>query len=173
MLEDRNEQIRLTKNELQRTKTQYSQAMERRGTARLQRTGLAPATSAPGAGLGSPLPHLRRDWDRDWAHPCHICTGTGLTPATSARETGLTAAISARGPGSPLPRPHGRLGSPLPYLQGDPARPCHICPRTGLTAATSAPGWPASVLWCAETAAPVRSLARSLAAAFPERVAAG
>ncbi len=24
-----------------------------------------------------PLPHLRRDW----AHPCHICTGTGLTPA--------------------------------------------------------------------------------------------
>ena len=21
---------------------------------------------------------------RDWAHPCHICAGTGLTPATSA-----------------------------------------------------------------------------------------
>jgi hypothetical protein len=51
----------------------------------------APATSA--AGLGSPLPHLRRDWarpchicagtgptlphlHRDWAHPCHICAGT-------------------------------------------------------------------------------------------------
>ena len=31
-------------------------------------------------GLGSPLPHLR--WD--WAHPCHICTGTGHTVATSA-----------------------------------------------------------------------------------------
>ena len=40
------------------------------------------ATSAPG--LGSPRPHLRRDW----AHPCHICTGTGLTPATSAPGLG-------------------------------------------------------------------------------------
>ena len=33
-------------------------------------TRLAPATSAPG--LGSPRPHLRRDW----AHPAHIRTGT-------------------------------------------------------------------------------------------------
>ena len=30
--------------------------------------------------VGSPRPHLHRDW----AHPAHICTGTGLTPATSA-----------------------------------------------------------------------------------------
>ena len=36
------------------------------------------ATSAPG--LGSPRPHLHRDW----AHPCHICTRTGPAPATSA-----------------------------------------------------------------------------------------
>jgi hypothetical protein len=74
-------------------------------------TGLTPATSAPG--LGSALPHLRRDW----AHPAtsapglgspnHICTGTGLTPATSASG----------------------LGSPN-----------HICTRTGLTPATSASG---------------------------------
>ena len=35
-------------------------------------------------GLGSPLPHLRRDW----AHPCHICAGTGLSPATSAPGPG-------------------------------------------------------------------------------------
>ena len=42
--------------------------------------GLAPATSAPG--LGAPLPHLHREW----AHPCHICPGTGLTPATFALE---------------------------------------------------------------------------------------
>ena len=35
-------------------------------------TGLTPAISAPG--LGSPPPHLHRDW----AHPRHICTGTGL-----------------------------------------------------------------------------------------------
>ena len=41
-----------------------------------------PPTSAPG--LGSPLPHLHRDW----AHPSHICTGTGLTPPTSAPGLG-------------------------------------------------------------------------------------
>jgi hypothetical protein len=52
-------------------------------------TGLTPATSAPG--LGSPLPHLHRDW----ARPSHICTGTALTPATSA--PGLR---------SPLPHVH-------------------------------------------------------------------
>ena len=56
-------------------------------------------TSAPG--LRSPLPHLRRDW----AHPCRICTGTALTPATSA-------------PG---------LGSPLPHLHR--LRPRQICMR--------------------------------------------
>ena len=44
----------------------------------------APA-SAPG--LGSPLPHLHRDW----AHPSHICTGTGLTPPTSAPGLGSSA----------------------------------------------------------------------------------
>ena len=45
------------------------------------RDGLAPPTSA--SGLGSPLPHLRRDWARpqphlhwDWAHRCHICAAT-------------------------------------------------------------------------------------------------
>ena len=80
-------------------------------------TGLAPATSAPG--LGSPLPHLHRNW----ARPCHICTGTGLTPATS-------------GPG---------LGSPLPHLHRDWARPCHICTGTGPDPPTSASGLDPSV----------------------------
>ena len=75
-------------------------------------TGLTPATSAPG--LGSPPPHLHRDW----ANPCHICAGNGLTPATSA-------------PG---------LGEPLPHLRRDWAHPCHICTGTGLAPATSAPG---------------------------------
>ena len=50
--------------------------------------------------LSSPLPHLHRDW----ARPCHVCIGTGLTAATSAP-----------GPGSPLPGP----GSPLPHLHRD------------------------------------------------------
>jgi hypothetical protein len=46
----------------------------------------APCCALPhlAPGLGSPLPHLHRDW----AHPCHICTGTGLTPATSAPALG-------------------------------------------------------------------------------------
>jgi hypothetical protein len=66
--------------------------------------GLGPATSA--SGLGSALPHLHRDWAhpcstsspglgpplphlrRDWARSCHICTGTGLGPATSAPGLG-------------------------------------------------------------------------------------
>ena len=43
-------------------------------------TGLTPATAA--LGLGSPLPQLHRDW----AHPRHICTGTGLGAALSYRN---------------------------------------------------------------------------------------
>jgi hypothetical protein len=41
--------------------------------------------------LFAPLPH----WRRDWAHRCHICTGTGLTPRHICTGTGLTAATSA------------------------------------------------------------------------------
>jgi hypothetical protein len=48
--------------------------------------------------MGSLLPHLHRDW----AHPCDICTGTGLAPV----------ATSAPGPRSPL----------LPLLRRDWAR---------------------------------------------------
>jgi len=82
------------------------------------------------AGLGSPLPRLRRDWAhrpllrqatgrlhrREHRHraaessihamPCgggsvrHICTGTGLTPCHICAGTGLAPATSAPGPGS-------------------------------------------------------------------------
>jgi hypothetical protein len=41
-----------------------------------------PGACASAEGLGSPHPHLRRDW----AHPCHICTGTGLAPAHLQRD---------------------------------------------------------------------------------------
>ena len=50
-----------------------------------------------------PLPHLHRDW----ARPCHICSGTGLAPAPSAPA----------------------LGSPLPDLHQVFARRCQICAR--------------------------------------------
>jgi hypothetical protein len=90
-------------------------------------TGLTPATSAPG--LGSSLPHLRRDW----AHSCHICTGTGLTPAASAPGLGSPPATSLHPPG---------LASPLPHLRRDWAHLGHIPAPTGsgLTPAASVPG---------------------------------
>ena len=44
----------------------------------LHRDCARPPTFA--SGLGSALPHLRRDW----AHHRHICTGTGLSAATSS-----------------------------------------------------------------------------------------
>jgi hypothetical protein len=81
------------------------------------------ATSAPN--LGSPLPHLHRDW----AHRCHIGTGTGLSAATSAP-----------GLGSPLPHLHRDWAHPPPHLHRDWAHRCHIGTGTRLTAATSAPG---------------------------------
>ena len=43
-------------------------------------TSMLWGTLAPHRDWGAPLPHLHREW----AHPCHICAGTGLTPATSA-----------------------------------------------------------------------------------------
>ena len=58
--------------------------------------GFTRATSAPG--LGSPLPHLRRDW----AHRCHICTGTELTVAEAASYT------AAHGPHSHRCAHHAR-----------------------------------------------------------------
>jgi hypothetical protein len=62
-----------------------------------------PSTST--IGLGSPLPHLLRDW----AHPCHICSRTRLDPTTSAP-----------GLGSPLPTSAPGLGKgPAQVLQGD------------------------------------------------------
>ena len=109
------------------------------------------ATAAPG--LRSPPPHLHRDW----AHPCHSCTGTGLTPATSAQcthrslsqpchicldnwfaaapsriGTGLAAATSAPGLGLAAATSAPGPGSPLPRLRRDRARRCHVCAGTGL-----------------------------------------
>ena len=91
---------------------------------------VAPSPLASGnchicAGLGSPLPHLRR---------------TGPTSATSGAGTGLTGATSALGLGSLLPHLHrGRLllrylapklGSPLDWTDA-----FHICTGTGSASA--------------------------------------
>ncbi len=75
--------------------------------------------------LGSPLPHLCRDW----AHPCHICTGSGLDPATSASGLGSQSGLRL---GPPLPHLHRNWARP-PDLYRDWAHPCHVCTGTGLT----------------------------------------
>ena len=51
----------------------------------------AVAATQSGPELGLPLPHLRRDW----AHPCHICTGSG--PAGMGRAAAAPA--QSFGPG--------------------------------------------------------------------------
>ena len=61
-------------------------------------------------------PHLHRDW----AHPRHICTGTGLAPATAAPGLGSPPATSARG----LRSLHATSAS------GTGLAPCHICTGT-------------------------------------------
>jgi hypothetical protein len=51
---------------------------------------------------------------RGRARPCHICTRSGLTPTTYARD----------------------LGSPMPHMHEIWAHPYHICTRSGPTYAT-------------------------------------
>ncbi len=70
--------------------------VQRRGASRLQlcgkstpqppsrATGQDKAVQGQGQGQGWSGAHLRRDW----AHPAHICAGTGLTPPTSAPGLG-------------------------------------------------------------------------------------
>ena len=65
----------------------------------------------------------------------HICTGSGLTPATTAPGTGLTAATSAPGLGSPLPHLHRDWAHPCRICAGDWVHPCRICTGIGLTVA--------------------------------------
>jgi hypothetical protein len=73
-----------------------------RGLHTCATTGLTPATSAPG--LGSPLPHLRRDWahpcphlHRDWARPSAIHSSN----ITRYRRRDVHAACAHNGPGNP------------------------------------------------------------------------
>ncbi len=70
-------------------------------------------TSAPGLGSSLPHPHQERALT-----PCHIFTGTGPTPFTSALG----------------------LRSLPPHLHQEWAHPSHICAASGLTPPTSAPG---------------------------------
>ena len=107
------------------------------GTHIITSTRLIAPTSTPG--LGSPLPHLRRDPAHHCdvfagiclipttAHCCHHCTGLGHS-CDICSVTRLAAATFAP-----------RLGSPLPHLHLDWAH-CHTCTGAGLAAGTSLPG---------------------------------
>jgi hypothetical protein len=93
-------------------------------------------TSAPGLCRYSQIPGVNL-FDTKGAPPiktshtqtCHICTGTGLPPLTSAP-----------GLGSSSPHLHRDWGSSLPHLHLDWARPFHVCTGTGLILAASARG---------------------------------
>jgi hypothetical protein len=74
-----------------------------------------------------PPPHLHRDW----AHPCHICIGTGLTPARICAGTGLAPAHICAGTGL----------APAHICAGTGLAPAHICIRDWAhPLPTSAPG---------------------------------
>ena len=99
--------------------------------------------------LGLPGPSALPQRLRDWAHPCHVCSGTGLTAATSAP-----------GLGSPLPHPRRRR---------DWAHPSHICTGTGLTPPTSAPGR----VPCGATCRPARGPPRAVGTPSTPHVVGG
>ena len=126
----------------------------------------------------SARPHLRRDW----AHLCHICTGTGASAATSAPGLGSTEGVrrfwpnkgtrqppAYRGP-SDSHRPHGcsprvcfpfrRLQRSTTVSQRHTARRDAACGRLDPTAShSSAPIAPASAQdgRMTSVAAPVRA----------------
>jgi hypothetical protein len=144
-----------------------SLAAPRRNT----RPASAPGLSQPGPGL-APVPHPYQDW----AHPAHICAGTGLYPATSAPGPGLAPVphphqdwarppTSAPGLGSILLHPHQDLGSPRPHPHRDWAHPAHIRAGTQVPHVPRAPAWLGHARRCARGgAAP-----RRVCAAHPVR----
>jgi hypothetical protein len=74
---------------------------------------------------------------RDSAHHTHICTGTGLAPATSAPGLCSPPATSAPGLGSPLQNLRQSGLTPVHVCTGTGLTPVHICTGTGLTKAHS------------------------------------
>ncbi len=106
--------------------------------------------------MRSPLPHLHRDW----AHRCHICTATGLTPPTFAilHRDYIGSPSTALHRLSSL-RPHLHLDcaqcrprlhrdwaqpfSPCPCMQLGRACPSHICTATECCAACCCSQWEA------------------------------
>ena len=109
--------------------------------------------------MGSPLPHLHRDW----AHPCHIRTGTGLSPAhTSTPERGSTPCRICAGTECTLPHLHRDWVPPRPLLRRNWAHPCHICTGTGLALRHLHRDWVHPLHRCSRTGLPPPTLSESV-----------
>ena len=65
--------------------------------------------------------------------PCHVCAGTGLTPAASAPGLGSPHATSARGLGSPQWRLRWDWAQPAASAPGLGSPHAHVCAGTGLS----------------------------------------
>ncbi len=90
---------------------------------------------------GSPRPHPHRDW----GSPGHICTGTGLTPSTSAPGPGSpvagrdSKAVHAHAAARPHPRcrahahAHAHAHTPTPTLGHGQALPWRSWDRCGFS----------------------------------------
>jgi hypothetical protein len=106
----------------------------------LHRDGLLSATSAPG--LGSPRPHLRRDW----AHPALICTctGTGSCPKSAPGLGRIPAHICA---GTGLAPPTGLTLRAMPAATSAPGLPMCLPSWDSEDAARSAAGSQLQILY--------------------------
>ncbi len=79
--------------------------------------------------------------DRTRLTPCHICTGTGLAPATSAPGLDSPPATSAPGLGSPLPYLHRDWAHPLSHLHRDFVEPRPSFPSDSDARSCVSPAW--------------------------------
>jgi hypothetical protein len=94
--------------------------LQHRIMATLQQDATCRTEVPAGAGTHRLLPRGVRSQPQIGEHYRHICTGTGLTPATSAPALDALPPHSAPG-----------LRSLLPHLHRDRAHPGHICAGTG------------------------------------------
>ncbi len=89
----------------------------------ITRTGRVSRPVLPTAAAASTPRTHERARAHGWAHPVHLCTGTGLTPSTSAPGLGSPRPPLHRDWAHPRPASAAGLGSP----------PASICTGTGLT----------------------------------------
>ena len=121
-------------------RTSYAVRSSGRSAARCSPPGCCRSRSSLTSASQSRPSHAPRRCAPAATSASHICTGIGLTPATSARGLGSPLPHLRRDCASPLPRLRRDWAHPCHLCAGTVPHPCHICAGTGLTPATSAPG---------------------------------